>query len=457
MDNDHLFHPTMSPLLEESGHSVIAEEAPPLDRSHDHAGVDLSQFEARPMHQHQQIHEPLPSEACIPVTDVTLLRPDILEDGDPLNLPTRRQRGVTLIDRKSALLHAIKKHPSNQELATSTWEKPSYKMRGRSKTGLRITVPDRTTPKTIPTGPILYDKSAVYLYSSSSSGGEKTTHSFGAIGDHRSPPQGPSSGPLVSSIPESLPIEHPDTAIEPIYSALHDLVESSVPDCDQYELFAADDSTGSLTAVSTAPLEHDAANSTASHRLATAAHSQDQMLQDPAVTPTHESNRYGLLMARNISPMQSAATSDRIAPSRLRLRTRRRHSMTHRREGPLTTPVRLNKNFSKSAPCQDEDPSLIVPTSNSLLQIHRSLGESGAAKPPTWRRSGPPFGSSTWALANSQQGRRLLMGGPESTVGDVSFQDRLDPEEFSLPYGVSTEAENSRREGTNMDSLLCTA
>ena len=440
IDSDKLFHRYMSPLLTEAGQHVSAEEDLPMPHSQDHTGVHISRPEARQEHQHQELLGSQQPKHPIELSNFTPLKPNIIEDSNPWTSPNRLQSEATLVDMEGHRPHTIKKSASNQELARSKWGTPGRSTSGRSKTGLQITVPDRTTPKSILTGPIFYDKSTVYVCSSSSSGSGRIAHSFGAIGDHRSPHPSPSSAPLASSTSERPPTQHPATLGPPLHSALHDLVESSVPDSDQFKLLVARKNIGSLTAASIASLEDDVPYPTAARRLATAAEFQHPTPHDLTDASNIVSDQHELLVVGKMGPLRQGIMPYRVAPSKLRFRTRRRRSMTDLKERPVTTPVHIEEHLAKPAHCQDKKPPSNIPAFNTALHVDGSFGDSEPVNPPTWRRSGPSFASSIRPSANPQQGPLFPPGGPESAIGDVVFQDRLDPEEFSLPYGVSTKA-----------------
>ena len=436
-----MFHQNKSSLLTELGSSMSAEEDPSMPPSHSQRRAHLSQSEAEPEHQHHQQLEVQRLEHHGTMLNATSLRPNTIENGDPSIPPNRLQNGVKPATVESDLPHTSKKSPSNQELPKSKWGTPGRRTKGHLKAGLQITVPDQTTPKLVLLDPILHEESVAYIYSSSSSGSGRTTRTFGAIGDHRSSHTGPSSAPLISSTPAHSLAQCPVTAAPHLHLALHDLVKNSIPDSNHYEHFLADEDAGSLKAVSTIPLHDNVPDHKATHKPATATQFQDPTayaLTDSSVT---DSGHYEHLEAGKPGPLRRAIMPYRIAPSGLRARPRRRRSMPDLRERPVTTSVRINEDLAKSHPCVDGDLSTNTRALKSALQVDGALGVSEILRPQTWRRTGPSFASSIQPLTNLQRGPTFSTVGREPTPGEISFQDRLDPGEFFLPYGVSSEAQ----------------
>lgn len=162
---------------------------------------------------------------CAP--EIVHLQPMNREKGDPL-----QDDGKLLWEPKPTL----RKSQSNQAFELR-WGSNRRKT-GRSKASLQITVPDhKKSLSMLTTGPILIDKSILYTYTSSSSGGSWTPHSFGSVGDRIST-ETPGKA-------KSLPF--PQTSIEPAHfdkkmaecqSPLKDLVNTSMPDQELYKLLA---------------------------------------------------------------------------------------------------------------------------------------------------------------------------------------------------------------------------
>lgn len=170
------------------------------------------------------------------IPSTIFLRPNHIEEGDPLQDDSKLFQGPRVGIGESETSNTIKKSSSSQALPRFRWG-TDHRTSGRSKTGLRIQVPIRGTPATATTSCFLHDKSIIYTYTSSSSGGSNTTHSFGAIGDHLSP-----RGYTPSTAPSTKPMyivasrQAPASAGEKLSSPLQGLVASSIPEYKPYEL-----------------------------------------------------------------------------------------------------------------------------------------------------------------------------------------------------------------------------
>ena len=415
------------------------EEDPQLASTLNHTGIHPSQFDAQSEHSHHQQSKSQQLESYGVITDITFFKPNIIEDGDPLNSPSRLQSGAILIDVEHDLPNTMKKSPSNQELSKSKWGTPGRTISGRSKTGLQIRVPDRQTNRPVPTGAALYDKSIVYVYSSSSSGDGRTSHSFGAIGDRRSPRPEPLSAPSASNTPERPRVRLPATAGHYRPSPVHNLVDYSNPRYEDHGLPMADENIGPSTAL----LTYNALGNSQIQVPATAGHLQYPTLHDLVDDSTPDSDQYVLLVAGETGPLRRSIVPYRIKPSELEVRTRRRRSMTDLKETPITSPKHTEGPSTKSMSHQGSAPSLNAPASNSSFPVDGTSKESKSIIAPMWRRSGPSFASSIRPMARLSQGAQVGSHLPQPAIEDatsheqVAFQDKLDPEEFSLPYGVS--------------------
>ena len=178
-----------------------------------------------------------------------LRSPRFIENGDPLSDDGRLLYGPLISNEEEPQSpEVLKKSPSDQALSPFRWGS-SHRKTGRSKTGLSITVPcpsvvgelqkQAQDSASVP-GPIFRDKSILYTYSSSSSGGNKTGSSFGAIGDHTNPNSARLNSPADMRIPghSTRPrlegADQPDKAGEE--STLQQLVENSQPDLQMYDI-----------------------------------------------------------------------------------------------------------------------------------------------------------------------------------------------------------------------------
>ncbi|MDI1491986.1 MAG: hypothetical protein OHK93_003197 [Ramalina farinacea] len=178
-----------------------------------------------------------------------LRSPRFIENGDPLSDDERLLYGPMISNEAEPQSpEVLKKSPSDQALSPFRWGS-SHRKTGRSKTGLSITVPcpsvvgkiqkQAQDSASVP-GPIFRDKSIFYTYSSSSSGGNKTGSSFGAIGDHTNPNSTRLDSPADMSIPRNSARPRLEGAYQPDKvgeeSTLQQLVENSQPDFQMYDI-----------------------------------------------------------------------------------------------------------------------------------------------------------------------------------------------------------------------------
>lgn len=193
-----------------------------------------------------------------------LRSPRFIENGDPLSDDKRLLYGPIISNEaESQSLEFVRKSPSDQSLSPFRWGS-SHRKTGRSKTGLSITVPSpsavgelqkQAQDSALVTGPILRDKSILYTYSSSSSGGNKTSSSFGAIGDHTNPNSARVHSPAdmivprMSAMPSLEGAHQRDRLGEE--STLQQLVETSQPDLQIYDILVLGE-TGPLSQPRTA-------------------------------------------------------------------------------------------------------------------------------------------------------------------------------------------------------------
>jgi len=166
--------------------------------------------------------------------DTINVRPYPVENGDPLLDDGKLYHGPRIRDMETEMPNTIKKSSSNQALAKFRWGSDK-RTTGRSKTGLQITVPRRETLPSLTTGPILVDKSILYTYASSSSGGGRTGRSFGSIGDHLSPDRSCNERlSLLLRTPRQIEsLSHTPVEDRPF---LQNLVDTSTPDAGLYKL-----------------------------------------------------------------------------------------------------------------------------------------------------------------------------------------------------------------------------
>ena len=175
--------------------------------------------------------------------------PRFIEGSDPLHDDTRLLGGPRICNEEDLQSNTLKKSASNHAIDGLRWGSEKRRT-GLSKTGLCITVPsprndDKLSLKGqatswLPTGPILQEGSILYTYSSSSSGGLRTSSSWGAIGDHL-----PSTKKISTNIRVHHPLQENFKSIRERASwdssgtqrlDLKSLVETSVPDDQLYDL-----------------------------------------------------------------------------------------------------------------------------------------------------------------------------------------------------------------------------
>ena len=161
-------------------------------------------------------------------------RPKYIEDGDPLRDDGKLRQGRTAADEDAkAGSPPLERSSSDQEIPRLRWGTTS-RVSGKSKTALCITVParnallaiEREKLTSLATGPIFEDKSILYTYTSSSSGGTRSASSFGAVGDHLTPKTGVQSDQI------GMRNLGPPTSNQP----LRDLVEASEVDETTYKI-----------------------------------------------------------------------------------------------------------------------------------------------------------------------------------------------------------------------------
>lgn len=265
------------------------------------------------------------------------VRPYRVENGDPLLDDDKLFHGPHIRDMETEMPNTIKKSSSNQTLGKFRWA-TNKRTTGRSKTGLQITVPRRETPASLTTGPILVDKSILYTYASSSSGGVRTGRSFGSIGDHLTPDR---------------------SCNERLSMLLHN--SRHIKDLSQ-------------TTVEDRPF-----------------------LQNLVDTSTPDAGIYKLLVMREIGPSQRPLTSTTIPPNELPAPLRRR-SLNDLLELPLAVHVPTHDSKSSSVLLKHRLEQLALQydahkeASPSHARTPLHVGNSTLHNnPPLWVRRGPPY------------------------------------------------------------------
>lgn len=341
----------------------------------------LSSWENGAHYQHEDSHhDHYPQDTAmthqgISGTISVNYKPSYIEEGDPLKDEGKLHYGLKISDIKNDFPNTIKKSPSNQDLAKLRWGS-NKRSSGRSKTGLQIQVPNREMLTHLTPGQAFDGRSVIYAYTSSSSG-DRSGSSFGAIGDHLTA-QSPAlltskSIPMTQRTPIITSNRPLTSACDSGPSLLQDLVRTSVPD-------------------------------------------------DP----------YKLLVVGEVGPLRVRVVPRIVAPSEL-------HILPHRRRS-LTDLVYPMPKLLSPEPEHTEDsnmPNENIASEDSSKQTEQQtttdvagVGPSSIdctseiAEAPIWKRKGLPFEF----ICKQVRGE---------TIDMVSLDADLDPSTFSLPYGVS--------------------
>lgn len=377
-----------------------------------------------------------------------LLKPNIMADDDLKRSPRRLRGEAALVDTENGLHRNIKMSPSNRELARSRWQVPGRIVDGRWKPGLQIKMPERQKTKPFSTGPILYDKSIVYSNSSSSSGGRKDVNSFGAIGDQRFRRPGPLSAPLAYHSAD------PSTACRSQQSLPYDLLNNSTLEHENLEFFKKDGHSQFLAA----DLAHNIQSNLRIEAVTMEDHVEPPTLHDLVDDSTPDSDQYELLVADGIGLLGSPMVPYRVSPSKMQVRNRRRRSTTDLKGDKSPSPMYTVGSPAASLAYQESASLKGIITTRSLPLDCTLVSDNTIA--PTWRRNGPPFVSTIKHTVSSRQEIQNGIDAPHSTLGDPdtnghdAFQDKLDPGEFCLPCGVSAQPQRTNTI-TNKETVHC--
>ncbi|KAL2040968.1 hypothetical protein N7G274_006426 [Stereocaulon virgatum] len=314
-------------------------------------------------------------------------------EGDPLQDDNILTKGPRIADNTDGDPSAIIKVPSDQTLFKFRWGS-SQRASGRSKSGLQILVPGRKIPVELVTGGPVTGKSIIYAYASSPSSSGRSTHSYGAIGDHL--PSARSALPSSSA----MPVIHESQSNRP---------------------------------------QRTLQNARSSNRLSPLANLVMESVadQDP----------YQLLVLGETGPCRRQVLPQIIAPSRLK--PLRRRSLSDLVEPRTTLSDQTGQSIPSFVVPREStalEPHLPGGTGCSKDETTGDLVDTARAPcrdvPPVWYRAGPPF---------TLRGSKFKDG---STY--LPFQHRnLDPATFSLPHGSkvfimkSTNIYNLRASVTN--------
>lgn len=183
--------------------------------------------------------------ADTPVLEKPVLRrPKHVELGDPLQSQETLMRKSRIANPHDASdLNALKKSPSDEALPMQRWGR-AQRISGKSRTGLCITVPAYNTfvnasldSAALRSGATFEDKSILYMYTSSSSGGTRTNSSFGAIGDQLSSSKERSSQTNLLAPASAQSSQHQEIKANP--QDLKNLVAESEVDRSIYQVVIA--------------------------------------------------------------------------------------------------------------------------------------------------------------------------------------------------------------------------
>ena len=295
-------------------------------------------------------------------------KPKYIEKGDPLQDEAKLLQGQPIVEPGDEAFNPIRKVPSDRSLMPLRWGS-SRRATGRSKSGLQIQVPGSNAPTSLALGEAVTGKSIIYAYtSSSSSTSGRTTSSFGAVGDHLSSTRSAFlPGNLVAMGDRNLSSKLERAAMSAnsrIRSPLTDLVLSSMPDQEPYQLLA-----------------------------------QGQ-----------------------VGPWKQPFTPQLVKPSDLCTLIQRRRSLSDLKESVQARPSGVNAEPGGPRPQIPANMKISGLEKDSLVQPD-DINAIEAKDPPVWSRKGLPFEENRRARG----GQRVHLSFPDYS---------LDPETFSLPFGV---------------------
>lgn len=399
-----------------------------------HTGFRLCQSEAQLNHAHLQDSRWKRWEPHKQDTDVAAPQPNITDNDNPLSSPQTLQVGAQSLNMKHDQHNVNRKFPNDESVAGSQGQMLDSTASRRSKPELQIKVPQKHTGRPILTGPLLYDKSVVYIHSSPVSNGGRITCAFGAIGDQRSPRRGPSSAPSAygsSETPQdrvpataghcrALPSHDPFTDENALR---HNLELSTIATCDGLSI------------------AHSGQTSPQTQGPFTTRQLDYPTLHDLVDESTPDFDQYELLLVDETGLRENTISPCRAAFSKRPGRTRRRRFTTDLRK--VSTPSTRNMEGIPKTSKSCQEPAYSNSSSSKSPSPITELTKSESIVAPMWRRSGPSFASSfrpSGTLSQSAPTKsRMSCSAPENGTsnGNIAFQDPLDPEEFCLPYGVS--------------------
>lgn len=240
---------------------------------------------------------------------------------------------------------------------------------------LKILVPSSNVPTSLYLGGAITGKSIIYTYtSSSSSSSGRTTSSFGAVGDH-----------LASTRSAVLP----GTSL-----AMEDRNPSTKPE-------RADTGTNSRTR---------------------------SPLADLVISSTPDEEPYQLLALGQVGPWKQPFTPQLVKPSNLCTLIQRRRSLSDLKEAPQARQLSVGAEPGATRMQVPDNMKVARPHDIQTAEKDSSVQPDEAnsfevTDPPVWSRKGLPFE----VTRRARSGLRVHL-----RTQDYS----LDPETFSLPFGV---------------------
>ena len=304
----------------------------------------------------------------------TMYTHECADDGDPLQDDSRLLQGLRITESDENDPTAVKKVPSEQALAKLRWGS-HHRTSGRSRSGLQILVPSRKIPLEPIVSANATGKSIIYTYESSSSSSGRTTQSFGAIGDHL-----PSARSALLSSSTMLDVPE-DSTIRP---SLRTSASSNV----------------------LSPLGNLVLGSLPDE-------GSYKLLAIGEIGPTRNNIVPHVVDPLQLVPHRRRSLSDIIEPP----------AMLSSQTGPKSPRPATDQMTTQVESANSSVTQFSVP--DILSQSPEATETSGEVAAPVWYRSGPPYGAKAG-------------GGHEERVALKLRHRDLDPETFSLPYGVST-------------------
>ena len=265
------------------------------------------------------------------------------------------------------------------------------------------------------------DNSHVHTYSSLSSS-DKPSHNVGVIGDRRCSITGPSS---TSSDAGRYDAACHASRIRSRASLLHDLLEGSTPDSDCHRILKPFQQTNvsrvpwaaSLNHTPTKPMLGSYSTNVRNERTKAHATSNDSISSADGTLASLPASFWLNLS----SQLQQSVTEMTHARHDSRINSEPTEQLS---ASPGTIPIFDTRSISTRSSISSLDNDTSSEKSEHLLT-------------PIWHRAGPSFATLVKHSAKRYKAPQYNMKSFGSSPHITALDDVLDPEEFTLPYGVS--------------------